>query len=199
MKNFAFQALFIASLATLSGCETLYNASSRRQEADTAAMRAAMERERLSRDTEIARAAAQSAEVQLQQMDMRIARLEDNLRQSNAAESADMASLQRDLAALKAETASLRTDRDAMKREIVNEISTEVAKLLAAQQQKATAAAAAARAEAQSQSGYEHKVQSGQTLSAIAQAYGVSVEKIKRANNLKNDVIRVGQTLFIPD
>ena len=198
MKNTPFPILLVLSLATLSGCETLYNASSRRQEADTAAMRAAMERQQLSRDTEIARAAAQSAEVQLQQMDMRIARLEDNVRQSNAAGSADIASLQRDLAALKSETAALRADRDAMKREIVNEISTEVAKLLASQQ-KSAAAAAAATAAAQSQSGYEHKVQAGQTLSAIAQAYGVSVEKIKKANGLKNDVIRVGQTLFIPD
>ena len=182
MKNYAFQALFAVSLALLSGCETLYNASSRRQEADTAAMRAEMERQRISRDTEIARATAQSAEIQLQQMDTRISRLEDNLRQSNATGQADVAALQRDLASLRSETAA-----------------SEVAKLLAAQQQKAAAAAAAARAEAQSQSGYEHKVQSGQTLSAIAQAYGVSVEKIKRANNLKNDVIRVGQTLFIPD
>ena len=199
MKNYAFQALFAVSLALLSGCETLYNASSRRQEADTAAMRAEMERQRISRDTEIARATAQSAEIQLQQMDTRLSRLEDNLRQANAAGQADVAALQRDLAALRSETAALRADRDAMKREIVSEISSEVAKLLAAQQQKAAAAAAAARAEAQSQSGYEHKVQSGQTLSAIAQAYGVSVEKIKRANNLKSDVIRVGQTLFIPD
>ncbi len=199
MKNIVFHSLLILSLAALSGCETLYNASSRRQEADTAALRAEMERQQISRDTEIARAAAQSAEVQLQQMDMRISRLEENLRQSSAANSGDIASLQRELASLKSETAAIRADRDTMKREIVNEISSEVAKLLAAQQQKAAAAAAAARSEAQSQSGYEHKVQSGQTLSAIAQAYNVSVEKIKRANNLKSDVIRVGQTLFIPD
>jgi LysM repeat protein len=199
MKNMLFRTLPLFAVVAFSGCETMYNNSGRRQEADNAAMRAAMERQQLSRDTEIAKAAAQSAEVQLQQLDMRLSRLEDSLRQSQNASGADLAALQREIASLKGEISAIRADRETMKKEIVNQISSEVAKLLAAQQQKAAAAAAAARAEAQSQSGYEHKVQSGQTLSAIAQAYGVSVEKIKRANNLKNDVIRVGQTLFIPD
>ena len=198
MKNKSTLLLLALSAAALSGCETLYTAPSRRQEADTAAMRAAMERQQLSRDTEIAKAAAQSAEVQLQQLDMRLSRLEDGLRQARSAEGADIAALQREVAAIKGETASLRADRDALKKEIVGEISAEVAKLLAAQQ-KSAAAAAAQAAQAQSQSGYEHKVQAGQTLSAIAQVYGVPVEKIKRANGLKSDVIRVGQVLFIPD
>ena len=195
MKNIVFHTLPILAVVAFSGCETMYNNSSRRQEADNAAMRAAMERQQLSRDTEIAKAAAQSAEVQLQQLDTRLSRLEDGVRQSQNANGADLAALQRELASLKGETAAIRADRDALKKEIVNEISTELAKLLAAQQK----AASAVRAEAASQSGYEHKVQSGQTLSAIAQAYGVSVEKIKKANGLTNDVIRVGQTLFIPD
>ena len=197
MKNIHAVALAIIAAAALSGCETMYNAPSRRQETDTAAARAVMERQQLSRDTEIAKAAAQSAEVHLQQIDMRLTRLEESLRQSNAASGSDLAALQRELASVKGETASLRADREALKKEIVGEISTEVAKLLAAQQK--AAAATQQKAAAQAQSGYEHKVQSGQTLSAIAQAYGVSVEKIKKANNLKNDVIRVGQVLFIPD
>ncbi len=47
--------------------------------------------------------------------------------------------------------------------------------------------------------GHEHVVEKGHTLSAIAQAYGTSVEAIKKANNLKNDNIYVGQKLFIPE
>lgn len=190
-----YLTLLTLSALALSGCETFYNTSSR-NEANATAMRAEIERQQLSRDTEIAKAAAQSAEVQLQQLDMRLNRLEDNLRQTSAAENSDIASLRDELNALKSETAALRADRATMKKEIVNEISTEVAKLLAAQQKSA---AATATSESAGQSGYEHKVQSGQTLSAIAQAYGVSVDKIKKANKLKNDVIRVGQTLFIPD
>ncbi|MBQ3809559.1 MAG: LysM peptidoglycan-binding domain-containing protein [Kiritimatiellae bacterium] len=47
---------------------------------------------------------------------------------------------------------------------------------------------------------YEHKVGSGQTVSEIARAYGVTVADIARANNLKapNYVIRENQTLWIP-
>ena len=43
-----------------------------------------------------------------------------------------------------------------------------------------------------------HKVRKGDTLSEIAQQYGVSVGDIKRENQLKGDLIRIGQTLTIP-
>ncbi|MCP4177409.1 MAG: LysM peptidoglycan-binding domain-containing protein [bacterium] len=45
---------------------------------------------------------------------------------------------------------------------------------------------------------YQYKVQPGATLSAIAKAYKVSVNSIRKANKLDNDMIRVGQTLYIP-
>lgn len=44
----------------------------------------------------------------------------------------------------------------------------------------------------------EYEVVQGATLSAIASAYKVSVADIKKANNLKSDVLRVGQKLRIP-
>lgn len=44
----------------------------------------------------------------------------------------------------------------------------------------------------------EYKVQSGDTLSVIAQAYGTTVTAIKKANRLNSSVIRVGQMLKIP-
>ena len=44
----------------------------------------------------------------------------------------------------------------------------------------------------------EYVVQSGDTLGAIAQAFGVSLRSLKRANNLEGDLIRVGQKLVIP-
>ena len=44
----------------------------------------------------------------------------------------------------------------------------------------------------------EYEVVQGATLSAIASAYKVSVSDIKKANNLKSDVLRVGQKLRIP-
>lgn len=45
----------------------------------------------------------------------------------------------------------------------------------------------------------EYTVVRGDTLSTIAEAFGVSVDRLKRANNLKNDMIREGQTLVIPE
>jgi LysM repeat protein len=45
---------------------------------------------------------------------------------------------------------------------------------------------------------YKHKVESGETLSAIARAYKVSVHDIKKTNNLKSNIIGVGQILHIP-
>ena len=41
-------------------------------------------------------------------------------------------------------------------------------------------------------------MQKGATLSVIATAYGVTVQDIKKANNLKSDVLQIGQKLKIP-
>jgi len=45
----------------------------------------------------------------------------------------------------------------------------------------------------------KHSVKRGESLSVIAQRYSVSVSSIKRVNNLKSDVVRIGQTLVIPE
>ncbi|MGQ8365571.1 N-acetylmuramoyl-L-alanine amidase [Glaciecola sp. 1036] len=44
----------------------------------------------------------------------------------------------------------------------------------------------------------QHKVERGDSLSLLAQRYGVTVGQIKTENNLKSDVVRVGQVLKIP-
>ncbi|WP_371189937.1 N-acetylmuramoyl-L-alanine amidase [Thalassotalea ponticola] len=44
----------------------------------------------------------------------------------------------------------------------------------------------------------KHKISRGESLSVVAQRYNVSVQQLKLANNLKTDVVRVGQTLTIP-
>ena len=43
-----------------------------------------------------------------------------------------------------------------------------------------------------------YEVQKGATLSVIAKAYGVTVDDIKKANNMKSDVLQIGQKLKIP-
>ena len=47
--------------------------------------------------------------------------------------------------------------------------------------------------------GWEHVVEPGETLSAIAVAYSTTTQSILKANNLQNaNSIRVGQKLFVP-
>jgi LysM repeat protein len=43
-----------------------------------------------------------------------------------------------------------------------------------------------------------HKVRKGDTLTGIAQRYGVSTSAIKSANRMSGSTVKVGQTLRIP-
>jgi N-acetylmuramoyl-L-alanine amidase len=47
-------------------------------------------------------------------------------------------------------------------------------------------------------SNMKHSVKRGESLSIIAQRYSVSISSLKSVNNLKSDVVRIGQTLVIP-
>ena len=61
-------------------------------------------------------------------------------------------------------------------------------------------APAPAKQTASRQTGIEHVVQPGDTLSTIAQAYNKTTAELIKANGLKNaNTIFVGQKLFIPD
>lgn len=42
-----------------------------------------------------------------------------------------------------------------------------------------------------------HVVQAGETIFRIARQYGVSVQQLRQWNNLKNDVIEIGQQLIV--
>ncbi|QQL44690.1 LysM peptidoglycan-binding domain-containing protein [Sulfuriroseicoccus oceanibius] len=49
-----------------------------------------------------------------------------------------------------------------------------------------------------SSSGSVHTVRSGETLWGISRKYGVTVSKLKSANGLSSDTLRIGQSLQIP-
>jgi LysM repeat protein len=91
-----------------------------------------------------------------------------------------------------------------MRREIVADLSKRIASMPrpAAQTPPSAPASrptsAAPKAPAYEGSYYEHVVESGQNLSMIAKGYDTTVSKIRQANNMKNDMIRVGQKLIIP-
>jgi len=44
----------------------------------------------------------------------------------------------------------------------------------------------------------EYEVRSGDTLSLIAEAFGTTVHKLREMNNLKGDMLRVGQKIMVP-
>jgi LysM repeat protein len=107
------------------------------------------------------------------------------LQQSDARRDAELAAIDTQLKAQTQEQARMR-------QELADELSGKMAKILQTQ--------AASSNASRSQSGYEHVVKTGQTLSEIAREYKVTSAAIIKANNLKNpNDVRVGQKLFIPE
>ena len=84
-----------------------------------------------------------------------------------------------EVAVLRSDLAAVRSAQGRLRDEIVEDLSARIS-AIAKRQEQARAA--------------------GQTLSAIALAYKVSVKAIMQANNITDPTkLRVGQTLFIPD
>ncbi len=105
--------------------------------------------------------------------------------------------------ALKAEIAALRSSLEQLRREVSNQRG-EIVKDLSGRISKITAAqgggSSSSRRAAPVVTGphIEYTVESGDTLSLIAEAFGTSVSKIKEMNGLKNDNLRIGQKLKVP-
>ena len=55
-----------------------------------------------------------------------------------------------------------------------------------------------ARQQKQEHKPVTHTIKAGENLSKIADKYGISVNTLKQANNLKSDNIQAGKTLTIP-
>jgi len=120
-----------------------------------------------------------------------------------------------ELGALRRDMQLVRTERETLKKEITDDLAGRIEKIAARQQADINAVRSAAVtssgparvasgsktvATARPTSGYEHKVERGQTLSEIARGYGKRLDVIMKANKITNpSSIRVGQVLFIPD
>ena len=94
---------------------------------------------------------------------------------------------------LERQVQSLASAREADRKQIVNQVAS-----IVGTSGGASGRPSSSRSGRRSQTGYEHVVEAGQTLSAIAAAYKVSPSAIKKANNMKSSTVRVGQKLFIP-
>ncbi len=166
----------IASVALLAGCQTIQTPQQRQQATARQQAAARVAEERLYK----MQGQLQSVETEYGRLMQEIQQLREQVRACNG----QIATLNSNLKALDAKQA----------REIQETLS-RVEQLVA----KAAAARPAGSSSSNRGSGREHVVESGHTLSAIAQAYGTTVSAIKKANNLKSDSIYIGQKLFIPD
>ena len=96
--------------------------------------------------------------------------------------------------------------RERDKQEIVDKLSAKIAQIVGSSKSSGYSSASTRKqgakksASSGSQTGYEHEVQSGESLSAIASAYGVTIKTIIDNNDIKDsNRLRVGQKLFIPE
>lgn len=187
-----------AALAALAaGCETI-NGGSRRgavSEQQIQAARANAERQQQEREQAFMRTRVEETSASLDSIEARLGRLERQSHENDA--------IRGEIDQLRSEIDGLRADQQRMRREIVDDLSAEIAKAIAASTPAAPRRGSSGRsggASTATGSGYEHVVEAGQTLSAIASAYGTTVDKIMKANGIKDaNKVRVGQTLFIPD
>ena len=122
--------------------------------------------------------------------------------------------LKAEIGALRSELNELKRRQEAMRGEIVAEISKKMADLIAknrpappppppASTRGGKGSHAAAPQPEAAPSGptgpyFEHVVEPGETLSYIAKECNTTVHKIKQYSGLRSDVLRVGQKLLIP-
>ena len=121
--------------------------------------------------------------------------------------------LRAEIGALRSELNELKRRQEAMRGEIVAEISKKMADLIAKNRPappppppastrggKGSHTAPPPEAAPSGPTGpyFEHIVEPGETLSYIAKECNTTVHKIKQYSGLRSDVLRVGQKLFIP-
>ena len=111
----------------------------------------------------------------------------------SAGKDREIAELKAEVAALKGALAELRREMQGQREEIVRDLSKKIVSM-----QPPAPKPTPTKKPAYSGPCYEYIVQSGDTLSLIAKAFGSSVPKIKEMNGLKSDALRVGQKLNIP-
>jgi nucleoid-associated protein YgaU len=110
------------------------------------------------------------------------------------------AGLRAEVAVLRREVGTLRAEREQLRKEIVDDLSGRISRMMAAQASAGGTGTTRPTGAGGRQSGRLHKVERGQTLSEIARAYNSTTRAIMQANNISDGhLIREGQELFIPD
>lgn len=120
-----------------------------------------------------------------------------NLKEDLQASRETNTTYRKDIARLDELIKKLDTAREQDRKIIVDEVSSEIGRL-SKKIQASTPPPAAPEGHEIIEEGLEHEVSKGETLLAIAKAYGVTMKQIREANNLKSDTLKTGQKLFIP-
>jgi LysM repeat protein len=159
----------------LAGCTTMYG--QREMEADA----------RLEMEVRTLRGQIEQLQERVELMDIGRQDLYNRIEQVGANQQAAQREQEARLAKIEQGLSAQEVARTRDREEIVSTLSRQVSELV-------TPARSASGGD-----GYEHTVKTGETLSAIAAAYGVKTSVIAEANNIRDpNTIRVGQKLFIP-
>jgi len=172
--------VFAVVIVVCSGCETLSGRQRRQSE-----MRLQSDIVNLKASVHRLEARVEGIEASREDIYAQFADLRSTLDRTGEQRGVALQSLESKLAA---QTAA----QEKMRKEMVDELSGKIVGIMRTQ----VAPPGAVRTE----SGYEHVVKAGETLSEIAKAYGTKIDVIIKANKLKNpDDLRLGQKLFIPE
>lgn len=186
----AIRSLLVLAALLAGGCVTFYDPQAEQQEALRQRQIAAAQQERFDRIN--ARLETLQTEVDRLRAD-----LDRRSVEQGRAGSAEMQGVRESLDDLNRRLATEAAARERDRKVILDSVATMLKS--AAPARSSTSSGSRRPATSSARQGVLHKVEAGETVSAIATAYKVSSAAILDANGLKNpNQLRVGQELVIP-
>jgi len=178
----------------LSGCVTTYEDRARQQ------VHRQSETDRMDEKTRQINGRVEGVEMQLEDVQRELRELRRESADSGQATSLATSSR---LDALEAKLVALEANRERDRKEIIDRLTEKITALMNSGSSGSSTSSqrvARPRPASTSEYGYEHQVKSGETLSQIASAYGVSMQAIIDANAIQNpNSLKVGTKLFVPE
>lgn len=187
MKKYSFVLISASALILLTGCETLNSGSQNQYVANPDIIALKNEMTLLKRQVRSIQNSHAAVTKNLASLQSQI----NYVNQQNQQQAKALNSLSQEIQQEKVQR------RQAMDK-VVETVADQTAKTVNTIAAQRTPQPSPASGPAAGGAYYKHKVAAGETLSAIARAYKVSVKEIKDANNIKSDIIRIGQILHIP-
>ena len=187
LRRILLAAPCAALLAGTSGCVTLTDDAEQMQARE---------------DMLIVQDKMQKLDGRIEGLELEVERLHQEVNASRSAPS-PVQPLQARLDDLETRIRAVDAARERDKQEIVDKLSSKITQIVGSSKSSGSSArkqSAKKSSSSSSQTGYEHEVQAGETLSAIAAAYGVTSKVILDNNDITDaNRLRVGQKLFIPE